>query len=76
MVDNRRFRRGSGAYNCFSCGKRTRDTGQGEASLELCLACMNESERVNYHSDQDHDRTLGSIVDPRDCSLCRKELGL
>lgn len=72
MADNRRFRRGSSAYNCFfGCGERIRDTGQGEASLELCLACKNEAERLNYHSDHDHDPT----VNPQVCFQCKEGLG-
>ena len=71
MPDNRRFRRGSAAYNCCSCGKRTRDTGNDEASLELCLACLRESERENYHSDNSHGRD----IDPKDCPQCKEDLG-
>ena len=36
MADNRRFRRGSGTYKCVVCGQLTRETGEGESSVEMC----------------------------------------
>lgn len=36
---NSRFRRGSGAYMCEACTRRTRETGKGESDLRLCLEC-------------------------------------
>lgn len=50
MSDNRRFSRG-GAYKCASCGKLTRETGSGEASLDLCLACYDDAGWENEHND-------------------------
>ena len=69
--DNRRFRRGRGVYVCCDCGKRTRDTGQGEESTDLCLACLRDAERENYHSDNSHGRD----IDPKVCSQCKEDLG-
>jgi len=52
--DNRRFQRGSGVYTCHCCGKQTRDTGNGEAGLDLCRACYEDATDENYHLDN-HD---------------------
>lgn len=42
---------GSGAYKCGGCGKLTRDTGAGEAPLELCKRCLFEAYVENAASD-------------------------
>ena len=46
------FQRGSGCYNCNSCGKRTRETGLGESQVELCRDCLESSELENSISDE------------------------
>lgn len=66
--DLSQFAAGSGCYTCRSCGKSTRETGDGEADLELCRACFRESGRENRHND-DH----GGKGDPSDCPLCKEE---
>lgn len=40
-TDNSRFRGGlaGSTYICRVCSKRTRETGEGESSLDLCKAC-------------------------------------
>ncbi len=49
--DNRRFKRGSGAYHCADCRKLTRETGHGESEVGLCLECMHEAELQNLVND-------------------------
>lgn len=49
--DNRRFARGSGTYKCGSCGKLTRETGEGESGCGLCLLCYERSSCENSLSD-------------------------
>jgi Zn-finger nucleic acid-binding protein len=41
----------SGVYICSECGKKTRDTGQGEAEVEMCAHCYNVALWINYVSD-------------------------
>jgi len=40
MSDFSKFQTGTGVYVCEICGKRTRDTGEGEAQLRYCKACF------------------------------------
>jgi len=56
--NNSQFRAGSGTYTCRSCGKRTRETGGDESSLELCLVCMDEAGLENDHLDYGHDEPV------------------
>jgi hypothetical protein len=49
--DGSKFTAGHGTYKCDMCGKLTRDTGQGEGELELCLKCMVTCELENMISD-------------------------
>lgn len=51
MRDNRRFQRGSGTFRCRVCGKMTRETGQGEASVEMCAFDLRLSEAENSLQD-------------------------
>lgn len=37
---NSRFRSGSGVYRCNSCGRQTRETGEGESQSGLCVDCF------------------------------------
>lgn len=59
-----RFKSGSGCYECISCGKRTRETGDEEGELRLCRRCFRESERENFHSDDGHTEPIES------CPIC------
>jgi hypothetical protein len=57
--DNRRFvKRGdpatSGVYTCWMCGKKTRETGEGESSFELCKRCLHITQMENEHFDYGH----------------------
>lgn len=38
MASNR-FRKGSGVYKCEICGKMTRETGESESFVGLCVYC-------------------------------------
>ena len=40
MSQFNRFRRGQSTYNCWNCGKLTRDTGNGEGGNESCAHCF------------------------------------
>lgn len=61
---NSQFRAGSGTYSCLACGKKTRDTGQGEGDLRLCAACLDEAGLENEHMDEGHDDPVAG------CPLC------
>lgn len=43
----------SGIYTCADCGKRTRDTGRGEAAAGLCANCFDAAETANLVNDGD-----------------------
>ena len=69
-----RIQAGSGVYTCECCGKRTRETGDGESFCQLCAKCYFEGGLVNEHSDNDgqHDLGPGTPAGPHsDCPLCR-----
>ena len=57
MRDNSKFRQGSGVYVCKMCGKRTRETGEGESGIDMCRACCEYSGAENTHSDCEHDES-------------------
>ena len=40
-----------GVYTCESCGRKTRDTGRGEASTRLCACCYEIAEQYNCYQD-------------------------
>jgi hypothetical protein len=69
---NRRshFQRGSGVYTCCECGKRTRETGDGESQGELCRRCWQYFGWENTHNDCNHE---GSDDDPdkEHCPICQ-----
>lgn len=48
-----RIQERSGIYTCADCGKRTRDTGRGEASVDLCANCFDAAETANLVNDGD-----------------------
>ena len=54
MSDRRRMQAGSGIYECESCGKKTRETGDGESQGGMCVTCWEESGLENEHSDSGH----------------------
>ena len=60
-----RFRVGSGVYVCQSCGKRTRDVGDG-ANVRLCLACYDLAGWENAHSDENHSENPNP-----NCPVCK-----
>lgn len=68
MRDNRKFQKGSGVYTCINCGKQTRETGDGESSVEMCAACYELGGMENMHSDDGHE---GNIAD---CAECREQM--
>jgi len=38
-----RFQRGSGCFECISCGQKTRETGEGNGDCKLCPSCYDNS---------------------------------
>ena len=60
MPNNNRFGRtystkSSGCYTCGACGKKTRATGHGEESCQLCAFCYLEAGLENSYSDTPSD---------------------
>lgn len=58
--------RNGNVYTCRMCGKRTRDTGNDEAGVELCYRCLKVAEADNAASDHgegsaEHVRALAAI---------------
>ena len=71
MANNNRFQKGSGCYTCASCGKRTRDTGGGDAvHVRMCEACYDYAGWENTHSDMGHGVAVDN--DPN-CPICQGE---
>jgi hypothetical protein len=60
------FEPGSGCYTCNSCGKLTRETGEGESRCDLCAACYYEAGLENTHNDDHVDFVAG-------CKWCEAE---
>lgn len=61
-----RINRGSGVYTCECCGKRTRETGEGESDCGLCLYCYTEGGLINMLSDghitqEQYDQELAAL---------------
>jgi len=50
-MSNSRFQKGSGVYKCNWCGKRTRETGEGESLVGICRHCWDEVGWENYIAD-------------------------
>jgi DNA-directed RNA polymerase subunit RPC12/RpoP len=48
---NSRMQAGSGIYKCGSCGKRTRETGNGESYVGLCYHCYECGSWINSVMD-------------------------
>lgn len=43
-----------GCYLCLGCGKKTRETGEGESDCELCRDCYEKAGLENEHNDGHH----------------------
>lgn len=52
---NSKFKRGSGAYNCTSCTRKTRATGGDNDSLRLCFECYEIGGYENQLQDGRYD---------------------
>lgn len=63
-----RTRLGTPLYTCRVCGKRTRETGEGESSCELCKRCFIISSVENIHSDNSHTGPFAQ------CEECMRNL--
>jgi len=48
---NSNFQIGSGCFTCCSCGKKTRETGDGNSDCELCPVCFLASGLGNNLAD-------------------------
>lgn len=59
--------RAGSTYICAGCGKRTRETGEGESGVELCKKCFVIASQENSHSDN-HDGRMA------DCAECKHAL--
>jgi len=51
MRDNQRMQKGSGIYTCEECGTKTRETGEGESLVKLCLRCWEIAGCINSVND-------------------------
>lgn len=47
-----KFQRGSGCFNCHSCGRSTRDTGGDNTAVRLCAECYEIGGIENQIADQ------------------------
>ncbi len=56
-------------YTCRICGKKTRETGEDESLVSLCVSCHAMAGQENAHSDCGHDG------DFEHCPDCREALG-
>lgn len=54
-------------YKCGDCGKQTRETGDGESSVELCKSCFNKATLENEHADYGHPKPVAG------CPTCDAE---
>lgn len=48
---SRNFNHNSSTYTCTCCSRRTRETGMGEADLDLCAFCYEVAGLDNEHND-------------------------
>lgn len=55
---------GSGLYTCASCGKKTRETGSNESSVDLCKLCYLTGGEENMHVDNHPGKQ-------KDCPACK-----
>ena len=63
-----KFQNRSAVYKCASCGKQTRETGDGESSVEMCAACYEIAGMENQHSDEGHKGDL------ENCQECKEQM--
>jgi hypothetical protein len=66
-------------YTCSVCGKKTRETGDGESSCNLCKKCYYEGGLENEHSDNGGVHQFGygaNMTEGKhpDCPLCKAGL--
>jgi len=66
MARVNRFQTGSGVYTCRCCNKQTRETGDGESGVQLCLPCYDLAGLENEHNDRHHSGTTDA-----DCDWCK-----
>lgn len=59
-----RIKKFIGTYNCIVCNKLTRETGDGESSVEMCADCYEWESMQNLHSDDDH---AGAMEECQEC---------
>jgi ribosome-binding protein aMBF1 (putative translation factor) len=57
IIFKNKFHKGSAVYTCEYCGKKTRDTGIGEASVNLCKSCYQAIEKENAENENTIDLT-------------------
>lgn len=62
-----RTHHGKSTYTCKSCGKLTRETGDGEQGVQMCRECFHISSQENSHADNHSGRMA-------DCAECREYL--
>jgi ribosome-binding protein aMBF1 (putative translation factor) len=55
-------RHNSTTYTCDVCGKRTRETGHDESSVDLCAACYHSVTIDNTMSDNHHNFTPEQVA--------------
>ena len=66
-----KYEKGSGCYTCLDCGKKTRETGEGESGCKLCRDCYESAGLENEHNDTGgHDRS-GQNLKLNNCPLCK-----
>jgi hypothetical protein len=63
-----KFQNRSAVYKCLECGKMTRETGDGESSVEMCATCYEICGTENMHSDEGHKCAL------IDCNECKEKM--
>lgn len=69
---NSYFGRGTGIFTCRVCGKRTRQTGNGDNEyVQLCVACYDYAGWENTHSDNGHDDLDCTDEQKKDCPICK-----
>lgn len=68
LDDQRRVARfqknhGSPTYTCRICSKKTRNTGLGENSVEMCASCFKRETLRNEHGDYGHKTAIVGCPD-------------
>lgn len=65
-TENGRMQKGSGIYTCEECGKKTRETGDGESWVRMCRRCWDLGGLENSLSDgnitqEEFDRYVAAL---------------